>query len=107
MTQELMIEILRAGEELILSGRLDSHAATRAREILHDAVDGGRGDLLLHVAGLEIWDSVGLGVLVGVQRRSKRTGRRLVLTEVPPRQERLLRVTRLSRGVAVKPGAVA
>jgi anti-anti-sigma factor len=107
MAQELTIEVLRAGEELVLSGRLDSRAAARAREVLHDAVDEGQGDLLLHVAGLEIWDSVGMGVLVGVQRRSRRTGRRLVLTEVPPRQERLLRVTRLSRGVAVQPGAVA
>jgi anti-anti-sigma factor len=107
MAQELMVEVLRPGEELVLSGRLDSHAAPRAREILQDAVDEGQGDLLLHVAGLDIWDSVGLGVLVGVQRRSKRTGRRLVLTEVPPRQERLLRVTRLSQRVAVEPGAVA
>ncbi|MEJ2577605.1 MAG: STAS domain-containing protein [Kineosporiaceae bacterium] len=107
MVQELHIDVIQPGAELVLSGRLDSRAAEVARATLHDAVDAGTGDLLLHVADLEIWDPSGLGVLVGLQRRARRTGRRLVLTEVPARERRLLRATRLSRGLAIDPTAVA
>ena len=70
---------------------------------LHACVDEGEGDLLLHIGALEIWDSAGLGVLVGAHRRARRAGRRVVLTEVPPRHLRLLRATRLHRLFVVEP----
>jgi len=42
-------------------------------------------------------DAAGLGVLVGARRRADLIGVRVILVEVPPRLQRLLAVTRLSR----------
>jgi anti-sigma B factor antagonist len=103
MAQDLQIEVVRDGVELSLSGRLDVRSAPVARALLHEIVHAGTGDLLVHVADLEIWDASGLGVLVGANRRARRTGRRLVLTGVPPRQLRLLRAARLHRLLTLEP----
>jgi anti-anti-sigma factor len=107
MTQGLQIEVMRRGEDVVLSGRLDSRSAPVARTLLHSAVEDGAGDLVVHVGQLEIWDAAGLGVLVGAHRRARQAQRRLVLTDVPPRQLRLLRATKLSRVLTVEPLAVA
>jgi anti-sigma B factor antagonist len=97
MAQQLQVEMLRQGCEVVLSGRLDARTATVARALLAELVDSGEGDLMVRVGGLEIWDASGLGVLVGAHRRARQSGRRLVLLDVPPRQLRLLRATRLHR----------
>jgi anti-anti-sigma factor len=103
MMQELQVEMRRVGQEVVLSGRLDVRTAPIARALLAELVDGGEGDVLLRVGGLEIWDASGLGVFVGAHRRARQAGRRLVLIDVPPRQLRLLRATRLHRLIAVEP----
>jgi anti-sigma B factor antagonist len=105
MEQEtgLDVRVVRSGAEIDLVGRLDSRTASTLREILQRSVDDGEGDLLLHIGSLEIWDSAGLGVLVGAHRRARRAGRRVVLTEVPPRHLRLLRATKLHRLFVVEP----
>ncbi|MDQ1286860.1 MAG: hypothetical protein QG622_425 [Actinomycetota bacterium] len=103
MNQELRVEVLRPGSELVLSGRLDVRTATAARALLREMIDSGDGDILLHVRSLEIWDASGLGIFVGAQRRARRAGRQIVLTGVPPRQLRLLRATRLHRLLTVEP----
>jgi anti-anti-sigma factor len=103
MKRELVVRIIRPGAEVDLLGRLDVKTASTVREMLHACVDEGEGDLLLHVGSLEIWDSAGLGVLVGAHRRARRAGRRIVLTEVPPRHLRLLKATRLHRLFVVEP----
>ena len=68
------------GQLLRLRGRLDVTAAADVRLALSDAVD-----------------ATGLGVLVGAHRRAGRSGRTLVLHDVPPGVGRLLRRTRLDR----------
>ena len=103
MVQDLQIEVLRRGVEVVLSGRLDARGAAVARALLHEVVDAGQGDLHLHVGELELWDASGLGVLIGAHRKARQAGRRLVLTDVPPRQLRLLRATRLHRVLTVEP----
>jgi anti-sigma B factor antagonist len=103
MAQELQIEVLRTGAEVVLSGRLDARGAAVARALLHEVVEQGEGDVLLRVGQLEIWDASALGVLVGADRKARQAGRRLVLTDVPPRQLRLLRATRLHRLLTVEP----
>jgi anti-anti-sigma factor len=99
----LDVRVVRPWAEIDLVGRLDSRTASTLREILQRSVDDGEGDLLLHIGSLEIWDSAGLGVLVGAHRRARRAGRRVVLTEVPPRHLRLLRATKLHRLFVVEP----
>lgn len=97
MVRGLDIEVLRRGAELRLTGRLDARSASAARATLHEALEDGAGDLVVNLGGLEIWDGTGLGVLAGASRRARRSGRRLVLSEVRPRELRLLRVARVPR----------
>ncbi len=104
MLQELRIEVLAPGTDIALSGRLDVHSAPVARVALHHLVDAGHGDLVVHGESLEIWDSCGLGVLVGAHRRARQSERRLVLSGLPQRELRLLRATRLTRVFGVEPG---
>jgi anti-anti-sigma factor len=103
MVSNLQIEVVRTGSDVVLSGRLDSRSAPVARALLHEIIGSGEGELLLHVADLEIWDASGLGVLVGANRRARQVGRHIVLTEVPPRELRLLRATRLHRLITLEP----
>jgi anti-anti-sigma factor len=79
-----------------LAGRLNARTAPAARAALHATVRDGDGELLVRVADLEIWDTAGMGVLVGTHALARRRGRRLVLVDVPPRQLRLLRATRVA-----------
>lgn len=90
-------EVLLAGAELVLRGRLDGHSASAARDALQREVDRGVGDLVVHLDDVEVPDASGLGVLVGVDRRARLAHRRLVLVGVPARLERLIRHTRLHR----------
>jgi anti-sigma B factor antagonist len=69
MERELVVRVVRPGAEVDLVGRLDARTASTARDLLHGCIDEGDGDLLLHVGELEIWDSTGLGVLVGALKR--------------------------------------
>ncbi len=85
------------GAQVHLSGRLDVLGAPTVRELLHRAVDGGSGGLLVHLDAVEVIDAAGLGVLVGAHRRARLAQRRLVLIAVPPRIELLIRHTRLHR----------
>ena len=103
MGRGLQVEVLRAGSEVRMWGRLDSRSAPSVRALLHEALESGAGDLTVSVGGLEIWDGTGLGVLAGASRRAVRAGRRLVLTDVPPRELRLLKVARVPRTAAVVP----
>jgi anti-anti-sigma factor len=58
----------------------------------------------VHLAQAEVHDAAGLGVIVGVHHRARRVGRRLVLVDVSPRLDRLLRASRLHRILARGPG---
>lgn len=102
MSRVLDIEMVRDGTEVELAGRLDARSAAAARAALQQAVGAGAGDLVLRMDRLEIWDSAGLGVLVGVGRLARRVERRLVLVGVRPREARLIRASRLSRSVCVQ-----
>ncbi|MEU3573549.1 STAS domain-containing protein [Kitasatospora sp. NPDC036755] len=86
---------------LAIEGRLDVRTAADARARLHQAVDGGLGDLVLDLGRLEFWDATGLGVIMGTHRRAGRIGRRLVLRSVPAQLQRLLVATKLHRILAV------
>lgn len=81
----------------VLRGRLDVHSVADVRLLLHAVMDRGSGELVLDVGDMEVGDATGLGLLVGLHRRADRAGRRLVLRAVPPRLDRLLRLSRLHR----------
>lgn len=91
------VRVTAPGQELTIDGRLDVRSAADLRLALHEAISSGRGDLHLHLGQAEIGDATGLGVLVESHYRARREGRRLVLGDLTPRTERLLRATRLTR----------
>jgi anti-anti-sigma factor len=92
------------GQEVTISGRLDVTTVAEVRVALHDILDRGVGDLLVHLAQAEVHDASGLGVIVGVHHRARRVERRLVLVDVSARLDRLLRGSRLHRVLARSPG---
>lgn len=96
-TPPVRVRTTAAGQEVTVDGRIDVRTAADLRLALHAAIAGASGDLTLHLGEAEIRDATGLGVLVECHHRARREGRRLVLGEVTPRTERLLRATRLAR----------
>lgn len=95
------IEEVVPGHEITVDGPLDVHSVADVRTALGRAIDDGAGDLVLHLGRAEIGDATGLGVIVGAHHRAQRAGRRLVLADVSPRLERLLRATKLCRIIPV------
>src|SRR5450756_2666286 len=97
MTSPVCVAEIRLGQEVSVTGRLDVNTVAVVRLGLQDIMDRGVGDLLLHLADAEIHDATGLGVIVGAHHRARRAGRRLVLVDVSPRLDRILRASRLHR----------
>lgn len=93
----VMIEVVRCGAELTISGELNVHTVADVRAALGQAIDDGVGDLVVHLCDAEIGDATGLGVIVGAHHRALRAGRRLVLADASLRLERLMRATGLHR----------
>lgn len=94
-----VIETL-VGQEVSVRGLLDVYSVPEIRVALHETLNRGVGDLLVHLADAEVLDATGLGMIVGVHYRARQTGRRLVLADVSPRLDRLLRASRLHRVLA-------
>jgi anti-sigma B factor antagonist len=92
-----VIEVVRPGQVVRLSGRLDASTVADVRGPLTRLLDQGTGDLRMDVADLVVADPTGLGLLVGLHRRARSLDRRLVLVDVPDRLDRLIRVTRWHR----------
>ena len=97
MTSPVCVAEIRLGQEVSVTGRLDVNTVAAVRLGLQDIMDRGVGDLLLHLADAEVHDATSLGVIVGAHHRARRAGRRLVLVDVSPRLDRLLRASRLHR----------
>jgi anti-sigma B factor antagonist len=80
-----------SGSVVTLSGRVDGATVATWREVLHRAVDQGRGLLVVDLTDVVFVDAIGLGMLLGTAHRAGRAGRRMVLRGTPPRVARLLR----------------
>lgn len=93
----MQITVVSPGAEVGLAGRLDVTSVSDVRLALHEALDAGDGELVVDLAGVELVDATGLGVLVGVHRRAQRRGRVVVLRDPGDRVRRVLFVTRLDR----------
>jgi anti-anti-sigma factor len=93
----MRVQVQEPGQRMVLAGRLGAATVADIRQLLHDAVDDGAGDLVLDLSQVELADASGLGLLVAVHRRAGRNGRRLVLVAVPGRMGRALAMTRLHR----------
>ncbi|MFH2053359.1 MAG: STAS domain-containing protein [bacterium] len=79
---------IRRGDDgtVILAGRLDAASAPVARDFLAGLTTTTRIDF----SHLEYIASVGLGVLIGVQRRLRESGQGLVLCSLRPHLREVL-----------------
>ena len=98
----MVVSVAAGTSVFVLAGRLDVSTVHEVRSALHAAIDTGAGDLVLDLREVEVLDATGLGMLVGAHRKAGRNGRRLVLRNLTPQLQRLLRVSRLSRILAVE-----
>lgn len=89
------IDVVGPGTAVSIAGRLDSSTAHLVRRALDDAVAAGDGDLVLDLRLAEVFDSAGLGVVVGAHRRAALAGRRIVIDNASPRFVRLARAARM------------
>jgi anti-anti-sigma factor len=71
--------------------------AADVRALLHRAVDGGTGPVVVDLAAVERLDVVGLGVLMGAYRRASARGRDLRVARPSRRVASVLYVTGLDR----------
>ena len=84
--------------QFVVAGpRLDAATVGALRGSLDDAIRSGSGPLVLDLSAVQSVDAIGLGMLLGVERRAASAQRELLLRNVPPRVARLLRATGLSR----------
>jgi len=90
------------GQRVTITGLVDARSVAELRSALREAVEGGVGELVVDVEGLELGDATGLGALLGAHRRASRCGRSLVLESVPPTMLRVLTYTRLIRVLATR-----
>jgi anti-sigma B factor antagonist len=83
-------------------GALDVTTAAAVRAELTDLLAVETiDDLVVDLAGMGPFDTVGLGLLVGIHRQAQRRGRRMVLTGVQPRMMRVLAITKLRRVLTI------
>jgi anti-sigma B factor antagonist len=83
-------------------GPLDVTTAAAVRAALTDLLAAETtDDLVVDLVGMGPFDTVGLGLLVGIHRQAQRRGRRLVLTGVQPRVMRVLAITKLRRVLTI------
>ncbi len=94
------------GVHVALSGRLDARGVADVRLDLHRVVADGTAPLMLDLAGIEIRDATGLGLLVELRRRSHRAGRPLRVVAADDRTRRLLVRARQHRLLGTPPVAV-
>ncbi|MDN5790492.1 MAG: STAS domain-containing protein [Micrococcales bacterium] len=90
------------GHDVTLVGRLDVHTVPDIRDALHEVIRCRPGELRLHLAGAEIGDATGLGMIMSLHRRAAREHRRMLIIDPSDRTARLLRYCRLDRLLTVR-----
>ena len=82
MAMDFRIEDRPAGDEtqiVAVTGEIDLFTAPEFKERVSSAIDAGRTNLIVDLAGTTFIDSSSLGVLIGAHRRLKRRGGRLAV----------------------------
>jgi anti-sigma B factor antagonist len=114
------IEVHHRGDQTVLAvdGELDLATAPAFRQAATNAVADGARDLVVDLSACDHIDSIGVGLLLGVLKRSRTVGGSLVVVCPDARLRRVLELTELTRIVRVSdrlddalapqpPGAVA
>ncbi|MGK2949181.1 MAG: STAS domain-containing protein [Acidimicrobiales bacterium] len=81
------------------SGDLDVATAPRLREQVIRIVAEGQRDIILDLDAVDFVDSTGLGVIVGLLKRTRTLGGDLRLVSTRPALQRILELTALDRAL--------
>ena len=81
-------------------GELDVSGAPAFRQALQEAVESGRPQVVVDLGEVTFLDSAGLSVVFGTQRMLP-VSQRLILTNVPERMRRMLRLAAVESVVEV------
>lgn len=83
-------------EIITLQGKITIGAGdSQLREVITDALNNGRVNILLDMGGVTTLDSSGIGELVGAYTTVTNRGGKLKLLHLPPKVTDLLQVTQL------------
>lgn len=89
---------------LFVEGEVDAFTAPHLKEKLLELIQHSiYPTVSLDVANVTYMDSTGVGVLIGAMKACKRSDRKLVIKNVPPRIERLFKITGLIDVISVEP----
>ena len=88
---------------VVASGEIDLATVALLRQVISDHIAAGQSELLLDLTDVSFIDSTGLGVLVGAGKKTAGLGGSTRLVCSNPRILRLLKITGLSRAMAVLP----
>ena len=98
----MQIDISEQGNATIVAPegpRLDAEVAGDFRATLLGLIEGGKGNLIVNLDGVDFIDSSGLGALVSALKHLKQSGRHgdIRLAHVKPPVESVLEIIRLHR----------
>ena len=80
-----------------LTGEVDVANAAQVRDSALMLVDSGAKNLVVDLNSTEYMDSTGLGMLVGLLKRTKEIGGDVVIAAAQPRVKRLFEITGLTQ----------
>jgi len=99
MSSELIFreEITERAACVVLGGEVDIYTAQQFKEKLYHIVDSSTRDLVIDCRGLNYIDSTGLGIFVGALKKTKTTGRSIILENMKENIKKLFIITGLDK----------